>query len=284
MSLVRRINFIDPVDLRVDRNRVVHFLLTQWELEGGTPEPVLLAQVADGAVCAVSVADQVEQGINGKASGIFANLVGTYLTAKWTTGTTLTVASITGFSDEDPIAVSNDGVTWEYRLINGAPSGSSIVMNAALGSTKYKNAYVVNLAGRAFSHGRGYNRRPGVLEQLEAPSAPTIAVADGTGDTLDVTVTAVDEGAALYYDVYVRDAEFARIEPNWQPDLADQPDVSSALNLTTFNGGGDFAPDGTGGVLTSSKQVWVGVVAKKATGQTGNTESECSNIVEHTLD
>lgn len=284
---IKHVVFTEVVDLTPDQSRAVHFRLGEARIDG-VESTVLVADVADRGVAAmVEVTDLLAQLLEGKASGIFAGRDGGKLASKYTAGLTITLQSAAQaalFSDLDPVAASNDGTTWYYGQVDGAPAGAVVTLQHALGATLYKNAHVVNLAGLAMGPGIGFNYQPGIVEQLERPSPVVITVADGTGDTVDVTVTPNDEDGALYFDVYVRNAVFTRIDPAWEPDLSDQTSVAAALNVSTFNGGGDFAPDGSGGVLTSALPVWVGVVVKKVAGQTDTVESVCSNIAAHTLD
>ena len=284
---VKHVVFTEVVDLTPDQSRAVHFRMTQARLDG-VEKTVLVAEVADRGVAAmVDATESLEQLLEGRASGIFAGRSGGNLATKYTAGLTITLGSAAQaalFADLDPVGVSNDGSTWYYGQVDGTPAGAVVTLQHALGATLYKNAHVVNLAGTAKGPGIGFNYQPGIVEQLERPTPVVIAVADGGGDTVDVTVTPNDEDGALYFDVYVRSAVFTRIDPAWEPDLADQTSVAAALNLSTFNGGGDFVPDGSGGVLTSALPVWVGVVVKKTAGQTDIVESVCSNIVAHVLD
>jgi hypothetical protein len=270
-------------------DKMVGVSLSVQYVEVGGIRKLCLVATAMGKSCAVDIeaVDILDQVLNGKASGIFGGRTGTRLAAKYTSGLTITVADDAGFSDLDPIAVSNDDEAWEYGQVDGTPAANVITMLHALPSTHYKNAYVVNLAGLAAASGRAFNWRDGVVSQWEAPSSPAFTVADAAGDAIDVTITDPDEDAATHFDVFVykQAAQPSRVDPNRQPDSADNTttDITSDINVTTYGGGPDFIPDGAGGNLSSTDVIWVAVIAKDGTGQIGRKRSEAL-WVSHTLD
>uniref|UniRef100_A0A6M3IJ75 Uncharacterized protein n=1 Tax=viral metagenome TaxID=1070528 RepID=A0A6M3IJ75_9ZZZZ len=281
----RQITYVEATNAR-DRTVIASLDLLDVEKDG-VLKPCVTVEVPGKSRVAVDIDDYVASALYGRHAGIFGDLVGTLLSAKANaTATALSVLSITGFSDGDPVAIFNaEGNAPEYRLISGAPAGSTINIGSGLTSVKYKGAFVVSLAGRQFGSGRGYNYQQGVKPQLQAPLPVEIDVEDGTGDTIDVTVTLTyTQDEATHFDLYVRGEEFSRIEPNWQPDLADQTSVASTLNVATYEGGTDCVPDGTGGSLASAQTVWVAMVAKNGAGQMGVDESILSNVVQITLD
>lgn len=256
----------------------------------GTITPCLQAN-ASGKISTGPLGLFLTQLLRGKESEFFGGLDGTYLSAKYTTGTTLTVLDESDFSDGDIIIVANlddlsDAVAAQ---VNGTPSANSIPIHAALGATFYKNAFVINVTTGLLPNasGRGLNYAPGVITQYERPSSPEVSVADGTGDTVDVTITDVEEDAVTHYDIYVykQSARPDRIEPNQQPDAVDKTvaQIASAINVSTYGGGADYVPSGTGGSLSSADAIWVAVVAKDGTGQIGVKES-LPTWVQHTLD
>ncbi len=286
MSIFRELGFNESARGR-DRNASITLDLQDVVVDGVT-KPCVVARVPGVPATAFPVDDAVESALNGKPSGSYGAslVVTTFLSAKEAAAqTALSVVDDAGFFDEDIVAIFNViGDSPEYRLVSGSPAGNVITVSVGLDADKYKGAYVVRITGLAFlPTGRGFNFLPGALGMLEGPTPPTVAVVDGTGDTIDVTITANDEDAATHYDIYVRDATFSRIEPNWEPDAADQTDLSSAINCTTFEGGADNQPDGGGTTLSAATKYYVAVIAKTGAGR-GQNESQMSSIVEFTLD
>jgi hypothetical protein len=284
-------NYQRPSDL-LDSNRAAALDLAWMDVDG--VRKLCVKANALGQVCAVDIEQFgiLEQLLNGLASGIFGGATGTRVATKYTSGTTLTVVDDEGFEDLDPIAVLNEvGGAPMFGQVDGAPAANAITLQHDLSGTVYKNAYVLNLremfGGGCPSGGVGFNWLEGVVSQSEAPDAPSFEVDDGTGDTIDVDITDPEQDAAQYFDIFVRQqtARPTRLEPNWQPDVADRTiaQIASAINVTTHGGGADYVPDGTGGNLATTDVVWVGVIAKDATGQIGVKRSPCTWI-SHTLD
>lgn len=284
MSIVRKISYTEPV---IGADREITIVLDLAEVEvGGTRKACVVASVAGRPAMAVNVDEFVQNAIYGQRHDGFYGRAVTKLTGKEAVGqTALSVESIAGFSDGDPIAIfNNKGDLPTYHLVNGAPSGSTITVTPAISDDRYEGAWVVNLLDAVAGEveARGYNYQQGAKAAKEAPSPVTISAADGTGDTVDVTVTANDEDQATHFDVYVREVPFTRIEPNWVPDAEDQ--TSTTINVSTFEGGADCVPDGGGGSLVSSSTYYIAAVVKNGTGRTGNAVSEISNIISFTLD
>jgi hypothetical protein len=266
------------------------FAVTEMDVDG--TRKMVVTCLSMGASCAVDIDSLgvISQLIDGRGSNAFGGALVTRLTAKEIAETSLAVASESGFVPEDIVAVMNltDGSDAELRQV-ASTATNTLVLETALAGTFYKNALVVKVGPDLLKLGAGlgFNFQEGVRSQQEAPSAPLFTLADGTGDTIDATITDPEQDSALFFDVFVRKqaARPDRFVPNWQPDAADKTvaQIATAVNLSTYEGGADYVPDGDGGTLASAHVVWVGVCAKSATGQVDVKRSPV-DWVKHTLD
>ena len=252
---------------------------------------IVVTCLSMGATCAVDIESLgiITQLIDGRDSDAFSGLTYTTLTAKEITETSLAVADESDFAAGDIVAVMNygDGTSLELEQV-ASTSSDTIVLEQALTGTFYKNALVIKLdaAKVLLGMGIGFNRKPGVRAQHEAPTAPLFEVEDGAADSIDVTITDPELDSAVYFDVYVRESTTRPDwDPLWEPDAKDKTvaQIASAVNILTHGGGADFVPDGTGAALASSDVVWVGVVAKDGTGLADVKRSPI-DWVKHTLD
>jgi len=125
----------------------------------------------------------------------------------------------------------------------------------------------------------------GVKALLEAPDAPTFAVAQWAGDEVAVTIYEGTEVVVTHYDVYARDQSFTELPVNAQADEADVAvtDFMSGqrtVYLSTHGGGTDAG----GGSLVSAEEYFLTVVAKTGTGEWGNVESKPATPTSIVLD
>lgn len=264
-------------DKRADLVRSVlatQFGVTQMDVDG--TRKVVVTASAMGKACAVDIETLgiIDQLIDGQGSDAFNGLTFATLTAKEIAETAFAVDDDADFAAGDICVVMNygDGTSAEWgQLVSAATN--VLTFEQAMTGTFYKNAVIIKLELSKIlaSMGLGFNRQEGVRSQQEAPSAPLFSVANHSGDnTIDVTVTDNDEDAATHYDIYVR-KQTARptFDPLWEPDAKDKTVAqiqAGVINVSTYEGGADFVPDGGGGSLASTDVVWVGVAAKNGTG------------------
>lgn len=273
------------------RQSVLSAGLAVAEMDVDGTKKAVITCLSMGVSCAVDIETLgiLKQLIDGRGSNAFDEATYTTLTAKEIAQSSIAVADESDFAAEDIVAVMNkaDGSDAELRQV-ASTSANTVVLETALSGTFYKNAIMVKLdpSKLLLGMGIGFNRKEGVRSQHEAPDAPLFTVADGTGDTIDVTITDVEEDSATHYDIYCRQ-QTARPEfdPLWEPDAKDKTvaQIASAINITTYEGGADFVPDGGGGTLGSGNVVWIGVCAKNGTG-IGDVKRSPIDWVQHTLD
>jgi hypothetical protein len=252
----------------------------------GTSKAVIVANAAGRGSSRVDATGPVDDAINGRRTSFRTGLVGAFLAAAEPLGETdLAVDDDTGFSDGDPVAIFNsstEGVPTspEYALVDGAPAADVITISPALVANRHKGARIVNLAGRAFDVALGVDGRGGVKSQIQAPNAVSIAVSEVVATDIRVLITGNSEDEATHFDTYVRTTKPRKIEPGWIPDDADRTaaDAASAFDVSTFGGGADCVPDGTGGAILSAGTYYVVVVARNGAGRRDIDESGISNI------
>jgi hypothetical protein len=133
----------------------------------------------------------------------------------------------------------------------------------------YKGALVQNLANRWVPD----YQIEGAKTQLKRPTLPTFR-AKRTNQAVEVMFSVpLVRGVTKFYDVYVRNHSFDKIEPHWIPDLVDIPLETDRVTIETYNGG----PEAGGGTFADkqpNKLVCV-VIAKAGSGFVDVNESGC---------
>jgi hypothetical protein len=291
MGTQRAFDFTEPTYGESGRHGNAVLDLAGRDQADGTSKAVIVAQAAGRGSSRTDATGPVDDAINGRRTSFRTGLWGAFLTAREPGAETdIAVDDEIGFNPGDPVAIFNtstDGVpdSPDYALVDGAPAAGVVTITPGLSGDKFKGARIVNLAGRAFDVSVGVEGRGGVKSQVQAPNAVSISVSEVVAGSIRVLISPNDEDEATHFDTYVRESKPRKIEPGWIPDDADRTAASaaSAFDVSTFDGGADCVPMGTGGALVSTNTYFVVVIARNGAGRRDIDESGISNIEQITI-
>ena len=216
----------------------------------------------------------VQNALEGKKSSIPAELAAeSFTTGALISGqTVLPLFSVTGFNVGDPIVVKSKhgAADYDYAIVTAVSTALNqitVTTNGAgvgIGAAYPLGAIVQNLAQRDAPQSAGVTNSRGVKAQLEAPTAPTVTVANGVGNSADLTITPASESVFVSVDVYATRAPLVPgtfVPTHLNPVYQDAREATGIVNVTQYT-----EDDNQVYSLQSGKKFYFYPVSKDAKG------------------
>lgn len=169
------------------------------------------------------------------------------------------------FNIGDPIVILNNlnGSQKTYAIITEI-NENKITLSSNLPYTFYVGAFVQNLANRWHKE-----VNIGARSQINRPYGIGI-LTETHNDFIEVGIhTPINLGVIQYYDIYVRNQKFSKIEAHWIPDVIDIPaQCEDNIKVFTYNGG-----ESAGGGKLKKGNYYITLISKDNSGRVNVNES-----------
>lgn len=199
--------------------------------------------------------------LDNKRTFVPPNVIQTHLTA--VNNQSLTVTDTAGFHTGDPIVIMSDrfGNNQQFAMISAINENTITIIN--LSKSLSVGTIVQNLANRVWID--QLDGTLGINAYLARPESLPFQLALEHGKVNVHVTTPISPGTIRYYDIYIKQSIFNKIESGWLAELQDIEIKYPSICLSTC----DKIP------LIAGSTYFVGVVAKDAKGNINVNESAC---------